>query len=237
MPTCLLGLGSNLGNPEQTLLDAMKRIAEHKAIHSAQSSTIHHTKPVGGPSGQGEYANAAVKIETDLPPQALIERLQEIEKFAGRERRQRWAARTLDIDLLLHGDLTLSETDLKVPHPRMSFRPFVLSPAVEVARGMMHPYLLKTLGELFDQLKSGGDWLAIEGGDRSTRKDVADLTMQTRPGIEVKPVSGARLTIALNAPDPLPGGGPTLWLPSDMSESQRRVEIAAALECVWPGLG
>ena len=94
-------------------------------------SSVYETAPVGGPD-QGDYLNAVVLAETDLPPADVLERLLDIERGMGRERRERWGPRTIDLDLLVYGDRSVDVPGLTVPHPRMAERRFVLEPLAEV---------------------------------------------------------------------------------------------------------
>ncbi len=94
-------------------------------------SSLYETAPVGGPE-QGPYLNAVAVAATPLAPREVLDRLLAIEAAAGRTRRERWAARTLDLDLLLHGDLAVAEPGLTVPHPRLTARRFALEPLLEV---------------------------------------------------------------------------------------------------------
>lgn len=125
-----IGLGSNVGNRSATLVSAGRTIAEEIGDIVA-SSSLWETAPVGGPE-QGAYLNGVVVVDTDLPPGAVLERLLAIERAHGRERRERWGPRTLDLDLLLYGDHTVAQPRLTVPHPRMTERRFVLAPLLEV---------------------------------------------------------------------------------------------------------
>ena len=92
--------------------------------------------------------NAAALLETDLPPAALLAALQDIERRLGRIRAERWGPRTIDLDLLLYDQLELETPELILPHPRMSFRRFVLGPAAEIAAEMAHPVCGNTIGGL-----------------------------------------------------------------------------------------
>jgi 2-amino-4-hydroxy-6-hydroxymethyldihydropteridine diphosphokinase len=94
---------------------------------------VFETDPVGGPDDQGPYLNMAAVIETELDPYALIRRLQRIEAEAGRQRVIHWGPRTLDLDLLFYDDVTITGSELTVPHPRYAERRFVLAPLAEVA--------------------------------------------------------------------------------------------------------
>jgi 2-amino-4-hydroxy-6-hydroxymethyldihydropteridine diphosphokinase len=122
-----LALGSNLGDREAYLREAIAGIPDVVAV-----SSIYETEPVGS---SGRYLNAVVQLETDLTPRALLEVCRRLETAAHRERdaNDRYAARTLDVDVLLVGDLTVDEPDLEVPHPRMWERPFVLIPLADLA--------------------------------------------------------------------------------------------------------
>jgi 2-amino-4-hydroxy-6-hydroxymethyldihydropteridine diphosphokinase len=205
-------------------------------------SALVESAPVGGPAGQGRFANGAALVEANHSPHELILRLQAIEQQLGRQRHERWASRTLDVDLLLYGDQVVEASGLRVPHPRMSFRPFVLSPSVQIASEMVHPLLGMSLAQLSGQLQAGADGVAIRGGSAAERRAVVDLIGALRPGINCSESGedasgGAKLTVAVGPPGVLPDAGPTLWLPAELGEDRQRAELAAALECVWPGLG
>jgi 2-amino-4-hydroxy-6-hydroxymethyldihydropteridine diphosphokinase len=96
-------------------------------------SPVYETDPVGGPAGQDAYLNAVVELDTDLDPRSLLELAHRLEAAAGRVREERWGPRTLDVDVLLVGDLEIDEPDLQVPHPRMWNRDFVLVPLQDLA--------------------------------------------------------------------------------------------------------
>ena len=122
-----LGLGSNLGDREAQLQSAIEEMPDVVAV-----SPVYETDPVGGPE-QGAYLNLVVELETALSPRELLELCQRLEADAERVRAERWGPRTLDVDVLLVGDLVVDEPDLKVPHPRMWDRRFVLAPLRDVA--------------------------------------------------------------------------------------------------------
>lgn len=123
-----LALGSNLGDREQSLGGAVAAMPDLVAV-----SSVYETAPIGGPDGQGPYLNAVVELATDCSPRELLELCQELERAAGRRRDGRWGPRTLDVDVLLVGDLTVDEPDLRVPHPRLWQRRFVLRPLADLA--------------------------------------------------------------------------------------------------------
>lgn len=131
MTFAYIGLGSNLGEPRVQLLaafDALGRIAETRVT---AKSSLYRSAPVGY-ADQPPYLNAVARLETSLAPQALLDHLQEIERSLGRERSFRNAPRTLDLDLLLYGTERIDTAALRVPHPRMHERAFVLLPLLEL---------------------------------------------------------------------------------------------------------
>ena len=151
-PPVLIGLGSNLGDRRAALEGAIAALAETPGIRIRKVSTFHETEPVGGPSGQGRYLNAAAVLETSLDPFALLKVLQSIEARFGRVRTVRWGERTLDLDLLLIGDRIIDTPELVVPHPRYSVRRFVLEPLAEVAPEAVDPVRKRTIRELLADL-------------------------------------------------------------------------------------
>ena len=173
MVACLLGLGTNLGDREATLRTALEQIDALPNVRLVRQSEWHRSRPLGGPPDQGEFINAAAVIETTIPPLTLLAELQDIESRHGRQRAERWAPRALDIDVLLYGN-EVSETEmLTLPHPRMSFRRFVLQPAAEAAPKMLHPVIGWTVERLLLHLNAASDQAAILSPSESLRRDVA----------------------------------------------------------------
>ena len=123
-----LALGSNLGDRLAHLRAAVAGLPDVVAV-----SPVYETDPVGGPEEQGAYLNAVVELDTDLSPRELLELGQRLEQAAERVRAERWGPRTLDVDVLLVGDLVVDEPDLQVPHPLMWKRDFVLVPLRDLA--------------------------------------------------------------------------------------------------------
>jgi len=152
----LVALGSNVGARETHLAGALAGIRALPGTRLVSVSNVRETAPAGCPPGSGAFLNAAALLDTRLTPRALLSELQELEARAGRLRPVRNAPRTLDLDLLLHGDAVLDEPGLQLPHPRLHLRAFVLEPACDVAPGLRHPLLGRTLRELRDALRSGG---------------------------------------------------------------------------------
>jgi 2-amino-4-hydroxy-6-hydroxymethyldihydropteridine diphosphokinase len=128
-----LALGSNLGEREALLRCAVASVPDLVAV-----SPVYETDPVGGPE-QGAYLNAVVELDTDRSPRELLELCRQLEADADRVRIERWGPRTLDVDVLLVGDLTVEEPDLEVPHPRMWQRRFVLAPLADLAPDLVSP--------------------------------------------------------------------------------------------------
>ncbi len=129
MTRVALALGSNVGD-RVAHLDAAKRAIAHRIGPVVAESALYETAPIGGPE-QGPYLNAVVVVETDLPPTAVLARVLDIERSRGRERGERWAPRTLDVDIVLHGEATVNEPGLTVPHPRLAERRFVVEPLLD----------------------------------------------------------------------------------------------------------
>ena len=163
MPSCLIGLGSNLGDRRAMLDAAVARLARHPAIAVTAQSPWFETSPVGGPPGQPLFLNGAAVVETSLSPQALLEVLQDIEAALGRRPGPRWDKRPIDLDLLLYQELVLSTPSLVLPHPRMAWRRFVLKPAALVAGDMVHPTIGWTVARLFEHLDTATPYVAITG--------------------------------------------------------------------------
>jgi 2-amino-4-hydroxy-6-hydroxymethyldihydropteridine diphosphokinase len=136
--TAFIGIGSNLGDREQNLARAIELLSAEDGIDIAAVSEIRETEPVG-PVSQGPFLNGAVRIETDLGPRELLERLLAVEQRLGRVRRERFGPRTIDLDLLLYGDEAVDEPGLTVPHPRLHERRFALEPLSDLAPGLEIP--------------------------------------------------------------------------------------------------
>ncbi|MBN1589010.1 MAG: 2-amino-4-hydroxy-6-hydroxymethyldihydropteridine diphosphokinase [Pirellulales bacterium] len=171
MPRCLIGLGANLGNRRETLNQAVELLAQDGRLRLLDVSRWHETKPVGGSPDQPAYLNGVATVETTLAPRALLAVLHEIEDRLGRRRQSRWAPRSIDLDLLLHGDHVEQSASLVVPHPRMAWRRFVLEPASEVAASFVHPVVGWSVAQLLAHLDTSPPYVAVTGiaGEMRTR--------------------------------------------------------------------
>lgn len=162
-----IGLGANLGEPVATLRAVLPQLAALGPVRAR--SSLYRTEPVGGPPDQPDYLNAVVAIEPleeHAAPTALLARLHAIEAAFGRERRVRWEARVLDLDLLAVGSMVMDGPQITLPHPRMLERRFVLVPLLEVAPEWRDPRSGRRASERLAELPPGSverlgiDWAA-----------------------------------------------------------------------------
>jgi 2-amino-4-hydroxy-6-hydroxymethyldihydropteridine diphosphokinase len=148
----VIGLGANLGDRLGTLCAAL---AGFSALGNVQrASAVYETAAVGPP--QPDYLNAAVLLDSSLEPGALMTALLGIEREHGRERRERWGPRTLDLDLLFSPGLALDQPDLTLPHPGLASRAFALAPLLDVVPHAVEPSSGRAYVELFRALDASG---------------------------------------------------------------------------------
>ena len=133
-----IGLGSNLGDPRQQLIAATEKISLLPETSLTKLSSWYRSHPLG-PPGQPDYLNAVAEIRTALSPEDLLMALQSIESSQGRTREEHWGPRTLDLDILLYGDLVLASQDLTIPHPELTRRNFVIYPLAELNPSLQLP--------------------------------------------------------------------------------------------------
>jgi 2-amino-4-hydroxy-6-hydroxymethyldihydropteridine diphosphokinase len=153
MTIAYIALGSNLGDRADYLERALTSLRQYDGIEVTRVSPVYETRPVGGPAGQGPYLNAVAEVRTQREAHELLEALLSIEQGLGRVRRERDGPRTIDLDLLLYGDLVHVDDRLIVPHPRLHERLFVLQPLAQLAPGFIHPVLKRSIADLLAELQ------------------------------------------------------------------------------------
>jgi 2-amino-4-hydroxy-6-hydroxymethyldihydropteridine diphosphokinase len=169
MARCLVSLGANLGDAQATVRAASDLLRSLLADGDRlEMSRLFRTPPVGGPSGQPPFINAVAAINTSLTPWEVWSRIRQVEHHMGRQRIRRWEARKIDLDILLYEDLRIWTRQLKIPHPRMCMRRFILLPALDVAADWIDPVTQWSVEQLAGQLSIGRGSLVL----------VADREMQ-----------------------------------------------------------
>jgi 2-amino-4-hydroxy-6-hydroxymethyldihydropteridine diphosphokinase len=161
---CLIALGSNLGDRLTHLRAGLTGISDSDGIEIVAIAPLYETAPVGGPEDQGAYLNTALLAETTLDAGDVLALLHRLEASRERQRVVHWGPRTLDLDLLVHGDLVSDAPELEVPHPRMHERRFVMVPVCDVAPDLVHPRLGRTMSDLLADLP-------VEAGDLTEVSD------------------------------------------------------------------
>lgn len=164
MGRAYIGLGSNLGDGRQNLLEAWRRLGEQSGVALVALSSPYLTRPVAKPEwlaagkvpGEQLFTNGVGIVESALLPRQLLQVMQEIESAMGRER-ARSVDRPVDLDLLYYDDLVLSEADLLLPHPEIQARRFVLVPLAELAPELRHPALGLTTSQMLQRLGEGDE--------------------------------------------------------------------------------
>jgi dihydroneopterin aldolase / 2-amino-4-hydroxy-6-hydroxymethyldihydropteridine diphosphokinase len=152
MSTVYIGIGSNLGDRELNCRRCEDLILQRGVLIKKESS-IYETEP-WGVKDQPLFLNMAIEIETDLGPDDLLKMLKDVEDEMGRGETFHWGPRIIDLDILLFDDLVVEEEDLKIPHPYLHLRDFVLKPLSEIAEHVRHPVFQLSMGELFQRLKT-----------------------------------------------------------------------------------
>jgi 2-amino-4-hydroxy-6-hydroxymethyldihydropteridine diphosphokinase len=261
MAYALIALGSNLGDRAAQLRQAVAALAELPQTRLVTRSGWYETAPVGGRKGQQAFLNGAALISTSLSPEQLFSRLVTIEVQCGRQRSERWAARTLDLDLLLYDELVSDLPELTIPHPRMAYRPFVLKPAAEVAPWMVHADSCWTVGWLLEHLRRTRPSVAIASEAKAVKRIIGRINAMLnaaiarntaaaseRPTVAPWSESGGYPTLLLAAEDlagtpkqqlrkmlKLPPTGPIAWISAEPA-SPELDEALAAVQAVWAAL-
>lgn len=144
--TAFVALGSNLGDREANLHRALE-LLEQYGVDIIKVSSFIETEPYGV-TDQPRFLNGVCQLRTDLKPLALLRLLLAVEKEMGRVRLRHWGERNIDLDLLLYEDVRMDTEELRLPHPDMTNRDFVMLPLAEIAPHLLHPLLNKTMAEL-----------------------------------------------------------------------------------------
>ncbi|MEW6419399.1 MAG: 2-amino-4-hydroxy-6-hydroxymethyldihydropteridine diphosphokinase [Nitrospirota bacterium] len=150
MSIAYIGIGSNLGDREKNCLRAI-RLLQQKGITVSKRSSLYDTEP-WGVKNQPRFINLAIEIETELEPKELLRILKDTEKEMGRKESSKWGPRIIDLDILLFENIVVNDDNLKIPHPLMHERDFVLRPLCEIAPDKKHPVLNLSIKELMQKL-------------------------------------------------------------------------------------
>lgn len=153
MHRAYIGIGSNLGDRKANALEAIDRVAKLQATRVVRASSLYESEPLG--DAKTWFVNAVIEIETDFAPDALLKKLKAIEEAMGRKRvkGKRWGSRIIDLDILLCDGEVVEKRSLKVPHPEMHKRRFVLLPLAELAPHVVHPQLGQSVSALLAAVK------------------------------------------------------------------------------------
>jgi 2-amino-4-hydroxy-6-hydroxymethyldihydropteridine diphosphokinase len=148
-----VGIGSNLGDRRANTVEAVARVKELPATKVVRASSLYESEPLG--DAKTWFVNSVIEIESDLTPEALLKKLQAIEEAMGRKRvkGKRWGSRIIDLDILLFDQDVIDKRNLKIPHPELHKRRFVLLPLAELAPQVIHPQLGQSISTLLANVK------------------------------------------------------------------------------------
>lgn len=150
--TAFVALGTNLGDRATNIRAAIAQLHATPGVRVTRQSSLLENPAVGGPDDSPPFLNAMVAVETTLEPRALLNRLLEIERALGRDRREKWEPRVIDLDLILYGNQVIDSPTLRVPHPLMHERRFVLEPLAEIAPDAVQPVLRIDVQTMLERL-------------------------------------------------------------------------------------
>jgi 2-amino-4-hydroxy-6-hydroxymethyldihydropteridine diphosphokinase len=153
MHSVIIAIGTNLGNRRKNINIAIQKMKEN-GIDVEKISPVYETAPYGY-TEQPAFLNCAILGKTNLSPHELLDTLLSIEKEMGRVRKIHWGPRIIDLDIIFYDNLIIDEPNLKIPHPDMQNREFVLKPISDIAPCFVHPKFCKTVKTLYEELKSG----------------------------------------------------------------------------------
>jgi len=160
-----IGIGSNLGEPVHNCDVAIRAMMADRRNRVVEVSPFYRTEPVGK-KDQGWFVNAVAALETSRSPRELLEFIQTVEHEMGRERKEKWGPRIIDLDILFYNDQVVRGENLVVPHPRLHERRFVLTPLNDIAPGLRHPLLDKSVAELLSELPEGEKVILLREADQ-----------------------------------------------------------------------
>jgi 2-amino-4-hydroxy-6-hydroxymethyldihydropteridine diphosphokinase len=148
-----IGIGSNLGDRKANTLEAVDRVSKLPGTRLIRASSLYESEPLG--DAKTWFVNSVIEIETEMPPDALLRKLKAIETAMGRKRvkGKRWGSRVIDLDILLCDQEVIEKRSLKIPHPEMHKRRFVLLPLAELAPHVVHPQLGQSVSALLATVK------------------------------------------------------------------------------------
>jgi 2-amino-4-hydroxy-6-hydroxymethyldihydropteridine diphosphokinase len=148
-----IGIGSNLGDRKANTLEAVDRVSKLPGTRLIRASSLYESEPLG--DAKTWFVNSVIEIETEMPPDALLRKLKAIENAMGRKRvkGKRWGSRVIDLDILLCDQEVIEKRSLKIPHPEMHKRRFVLLPLAELAPHVVHPQLGQSVSALLATVK------------------------------------------------------------------------------------
>jgi len=147
----LISYGSNMGDKKENCREAIRRILKLKGVTILWESSFYRTDPVGIIE-QDWFVNGLISVETDIPPEELLDRLLSIELQMGRVREEKWGPRLIDLDIISYGDQVMESEKLTLPHPETPNRAFVLIPIRQIEPTWIHPVTGKTAGEMLQEL-------------------------------------------------------------------------------------
>jgi 2-amino-4-hydroxy-6-hydroxymethyldihydropteridine diphosphokinase len=162
MKRAFIGIGSNLGDRRKNCAEAVEKLKELRGCEFIRCSRWYLTSPVGV-EDQDWFVNGVACLGAEVSARELLGRLLSIEAGMGRVRTEKWGPRIIDLDLLLYGTDIVNESDLKIPHPYMHLRRFVLAPLAEVGPEVIHPVLGKTVSQMLQELQAEDQQLSLLG--------------------------------------------------------------------------
>ncbi len=147
-----IGVGSNIGNKKENILEALSRLEKLPDTKITKESSLYESEPLG--DAKDWYVNGAIEIETKFKPDILLKKFKNIERAMGRKKvKKRWGSRIIDLDILLYDAQVLKKKNLRIPHPEIPNRKFVLVPLSEIAPQVIHPEFGVTISELLINVK------------------------------------------------------------------------------------